>query len=138
MTNNNGDNSIALTNSKLSASTISALSANTISTSKMNLYDYMASPINDYSQDISIDDVTGREMLEVIQRGVYKTLVTRRDDAKALWEEEDDDASYGEYKALKDAVELMDAFLKQAPKARYSGLNRRNGYDRYDGYGRRY
>lgn len=117
---------------------ISKISANTITTTGYgSLYDSRIT-MPDYNAECSIDDLTGREMLEVMQKGFYKTLVNRRDDAKAVWEEEDDDASYGEYKALKDAVELLEAFIKQAPSARYSGIKRRNDYDRYDGYGRRY
>lgn len=107
-------------------------------TNRASLYDYMNKPDPYGTVDGTINDITGAEMLEVIQKGIYKTLVGRRDDAKAVWEEEDDDASYGEYKALKDAVELMDTFLKQAPGARYSGLKRPADYDRYDGYGRRF
>jgi hypothetical protein len=114
-------------------------STNPITSFRGSLYDNTIYPaVDTYADNAGIDDLTGREMLEVIQKGVYKTLVVRRDDAKALWEEEDDDASYGEYKALKDAVELLDAFLKQAPNARYSGLKRRDDYNRYDGYGRLY
>lgn len=101
-----------------------------------DLYGKLAA--TDYGVDGTIHDVTGAEMLEVIQKGVYKTLVTRRDDAKAIWEEEDDDASYGEYKALKDAVELLEKFIHEAPKARYSGLKRPSDYGRYDSYGQRY
>ena len=121
-------------NNPITNASISALAITSPSNYRTSLYDSMID-VNSYRDECGIDDITGREMLEVIQKGVYKTLVTRRDDAKAIWEEEDDDASYGEYKALKDAVELLDAFLKQAPKARYSGLQSR---DRYDGYGRRY
>lgn len=104
-------------------------------TGRMSRYDDGIYANIAYNDEGTIDDVTGREMLETIEKGVYKTLVARRDDAKAIWEEEDDDASYGEYKALTEAVALLEAFLHQAPKARYTGL-RRN--DRYDGYGRRY
>lgn len=102
-----------------------------------SLYDNAFTSVDTYNGDGSIDDVTGRQILETIQKGIYKTLVGRRDDAKAIWEEEDDDASYGEYKALKDTVELLEAFLREAPKARYS-VRRGDGYDRYDQYGRRY
>ena len=122
-------------NNPITNASISALAITSPSNYRTSLYDSMISPVDTSYDECNIDSLTGREMLEVIQKGIYKTLVTRRDDAQALWEEEDDDASYGEYKALKDAVELLDAFLKQAPKARYSGLQRR---DRYDGYGRRY
>ena len=102
------------------------------------IYDHSITSVDAYNDRAGINDVTGSEMLEVIQKGVYKTLVARRDDAKAIWEEEDDDASYGEYKALKETVELLDAFIREAPKATYSGLRRRGDYDRYDQYGRRY
>lgn len=87
------------------------------------------------NREATINDITGGELLEVIQKGLYKTLVGRRDDAKAVWEEEDDDASYGEYKALKDTVELLEAFIKQAPNSRYSTSRQT---DRYDRYGRQY
>lgn len=104
-----------------------------------SLYGSSIASVGYYTNDDgTIDDVTGRQMLETFQNDVYKTLVARRDDAKSIWEEEDDDASYGEYKALKDAVALLDSFLVQAPKARYSGLRRKDDYNRYDGYGKRY
>lgn len=124
MVNNNGD-------------LISALSANTISTNRPNFYADVLNTAT-FNDSESINDITGMEMLEVIQKGLYQTLVGRRDDAQAVWEEEDDDASYGEYKALKDTVELLDAFLRGAPKARYSGLRRPGSYDRYDSYRQRY
>lgn len=130
MANNNGD----LDWMNLNTNTI-ATKYLTTTADKTSLYDHLNGSAFD-TQDGSINDITGMELLEVIQKGLYKTLVGRRDDAKAVWEEEDDDASYGEYKALKDTVELLDAFLKQAPNARYSGLKRRS--DRYDSYGQRY
>lgn len=117
------------------ANPLNNLTMATTSTGRMSRYDDGIYADTMYNDDGTIDDVSGRQMLETIEKGVYKTLVARRDDAKAIWEEEDDDASYGEYKALKEAVELLLAFLHEAPKARYSGLRRDN---RYDGYGRRY
>lgn len=104
---------------------------------KADYFDRFTTSAVPYHQEATINDITGSELLEVIQKGLYKTLVGRRDDAKAVWEEEDDDASYGEYNALKGAVELLDAFLKQAPQSRFS-TNRPVDRDRYDGYGRRY
>ena len=105
--------------------------------SRPNYYDSLRTTTDPYNDNASINDITGMDLLEVIEKGIYRTLVTRRDDAKAVWEEEDDDASYGEYKALKDAVELLEAFIKQAPNARYSGVRNRERYNpRYgtDGY----
>ena len=99
-------------------------------------YDSLTKSLDPYYDDGTIDDVSGMQMLQVMEKGLLKTLIARRDDAKAVWEEEDDDASYGEYNALKGAVELLEAFIHQAPKARYSGLKKND--NRYDSYGRGY
>jgi hypothetical protein len=130
MANNNGD----LDWGSLNTNTIATKYITNPITSGTSLYDRFGTTADPYQNDASINDITGAELLEVIQKGLYKVLVGRRDDAKAVWEEEDDDASYGEYKALKDAVELVDAFIRNAANARYSGLRR----DRFDGYGKRF
>lgn len=132
MTQNNQQN-FGLVSGSVDANTIKLLSG-----SATSMYDYRTTNLYDVSLNqgnpVGINEITGKDMLEVFQKGLYKSLVSRRDDAKALWEEEDDDASYGEYTALKEVVELLEKFLREAPSRLYQPDDRYRGRDTFDNY----
>lgn len=70
--------------------------------------------------DRTIDDLSTREFIEVINNDLLAHLKNEVEEAKLRCEDEEDDTSLGEYMALKAAVERIEEFLDEAPKKYYS------------------
>lgn len=104
MVNNNGDNNAFTTTfdpTKLVATTITSGS------------------LLGYSEKY-LQDLSASEFLEAFRNSELVKLQMMVEDARLLYEEEADDASFGEYQGLKTALEWLEATLMAAPSKIYS------------------
>ena len=72
------------------------------------------------SEEVPINDLNYTEYLGLMKTGLLNKLKEDVEEAKLRYEDDQEDASLGEYIGLKAALERLEKFIEDAPKQRYS------------------